>query len=250
MNKFTIKSEEEIKIMVEGGKKLARVKNELKKKIKKGNSTSEIESLAVELISKEGGEPSFMMVPNYHWATCVNVNEGLVHGVPAKNIVFNKGDVVSVDVGFYYKGFHTDTSFTVALDPNVKVKKFLETGKLALKKAIQACREGNFISDISAVIEKTVSEKGYAPIRALSGHGVGKELHEDPMIPCFVSKGKGLRIRSGMALAIEVMYTMGKPDVVLAQDGWTISVRDGKISALYEETVAVTHHGLIVLTES
>ncbi len=244
------KSPEEIKIMAEGGAKLGKVKKALKDKVSEGVSAYDIEQLATTLIEKSGGVPSFKKVPKYHWSTCVNVNEGLVHGIPKKEVVFKKGDVVSVDVGMYYKGFHTDTSFTKQVGSDKETKEFLETGTKALKAAIDKARAGNRIYDISNAIDKTVSEKGYSPIKALVGHGVGRELHEEPQIPCFVF-GKKLRspeIPEGAVLAIEVMYAKGAPDVAISPDGWTILMADGKISALFEETVAITSRGPLVLT--
>ena len=251
MQQATIKTAEEIAIMKEGGKRLGRVKAALRKMVKEGVAASQIEEEAVRLIEEEGGEASFKMVEGYSWATCINVNEGLVHGIPKPSLVFKQGDVVSVDVGMFYQGFHTDTSFTTAIEPSDEVKKFLETGEEALKKAIAKATAGNKIFDISLAIQDTIERAGYSPIRALTGHGVGKELHEEPKITCFVvgPRQDSPEIKSGMALAIEVMYAQGKPDVELAKDGWTISVRDGKISALFEETVAVTPHGPLVLTE-
>ncbi|MFH1971399.1 MAG: type I methionyl aminopeptidase [Patescibacteria group bacterium] len=249
MNKIIIKTDKEILTMVEGGKILVRVKNQLKEMIKEGVSALDVENMAAKLIKEEKAYPSFMMVPNYHCATCVNINKGIVHGIPKKEIVFKSGDVVSVDVGVYFKGFHTDTSFTLAIKPNKETQKFLDCGKLALRKAIKVCKKGKYISDISRVIEETVKAQGYSPILALTGHGVGRELHEEPMIPCFVNGAREIKIKKGMTLAIEVMYTMGSPDLIIEKDGWTISMRDDKISALYEETVAVTKHGPIVLTE-
>jgi len=249
MNKVTIKTNKEILAMVESGKILARVKNQLKKMVREGVNAMDVEKMAVKLIKEEKAYPSFMMVPNYHWATCINLNQGIVHGIPKKDIVFKSGDVVSVDAGVYYKGFHTDSSFTLAINPDKKTRKFLDCGRLALKKAIEACKKGNYISDISRAIEDTVTSQGYSPILDLTGHGVGKALHEEPMIPCFVSEADDIKIEEGMALAIEVMYAFGSPDLVIEKDGWTISMRDDKISALYEETVAVTKHGPIVLTD-
>ncbi|MGD8744163.1 MAG: type I methionyl aminopeptidase [Candidatus Woesebacteria bacterium] len=246
-----IKSKEDIKVMTEGGKKLFRVKEKLKDEISVGASAYDIDRLADKLIKKEGAKASFKMVPKYSWATCVNVNEGVVHGIPKKSVVFEKGDVVSVDVGVYYKGFHTDTSFTVGLEADGKIEGFLNAGKAALRAAIEAVRAGNRIYDISGSIQEILEENGYEPIRALVGHGIGKNLHEEPQIPCFVSgvREESPRIKAGSTFAIEVMYTAGSPEIELDDDGWTISVRDGKISALFEETVAVTKKGQKVLTE-
>lgn len=245
-----IKTPEEVKIMAEGGEKLGRVKNALAKEVKAGVSSWDIEVLANELIKKEKAEPSFKMVPGYSWATCVNVNRGLVHGMPKKEVVFKKGDLVSIDVGIFFKGFHTDTSVSVGIDLTPENQKFLETGEKALKDAIAQARIGNHVFDISKTIDDVVRGGGYSPIRALVGHGVGKELHEEPQIPCFLP-GKvedSPKLEEGMVLAIEVMYAMGVPDVVYEEDGWTISTADGKISALFEDTVSVTKEGPIVLT--
>jgi len=252
--KITIKTPQEIKIMAEGGEKLARVKNALKEAVKPGVKASEIEELAVKLIREEGAEASFKKVPGYSWATCISVNEGLVHGIPVPSIVFKKGDIVSVDVGIYYKGFHTDTSISVGIEESPENRKFLNVGQETLNKAIKAAVPGNHIYDISKVIEDSVKSAGYTPIKALVGHGVGHELHEDPQIPCFVpldyARGKpgSPEIVPGMVLAIEVMYAKGADKVEIAEDGWTIRMADGKISGLFEDTVAVTEKGPVVLT--
>jgi len=250
MDKIFVKSASDIEIMKEGGKKLGRVKKRLLKAVKVGVRASEIEELAQKLIKEEGGKPSFAMVPGYFWATCINVNEGLVHGIPKAEIVFKEKDVVSVDVGLFYKGFHTDTSFSVALGVDAATKKFLKTGKGALEKAIAQAQAGNRIYDISQAIEETIKAGGYSPVKALVGHGVGRQLHEGPQIPCFTlgKRQETPEITPGMVLAIEVMYAQGSPEVEIASDGWTISMRDGKIAALYEETVAINSHGHFVLT--
>lgn len=249
-NSVPLKTPDEVKIMAEGGEKLARVKKALAKEVAVGVSSLDIEVLADSLIKKEGAEASFKMVPGYSWATCVNVNRGLVHGMPKKEVVFKKGDLVSIDVGIFFKGFHTDTSVSVGLDLTPENQKFLETGEKALKEAISQVKVGNHVFDISKAIQDVVRSGGYSPIRALVGHGVGRELHEEPQIPCFLP-GRvedSPKLTPGMVLAIEVMYAMGAPEVVYDEDGWTISTADGKISALFEDTVAVTKEGPKVLT--
>lgn len=236
--------------MTEGGEKLGRVKNALSKAVKAGVSAMEIEELAVKLIKEEGAEVSFSMVPGYSWATCITVNEGLVHGIPQKDMVFKAGDIVSVDVGVYFKGFHTDTSITVGIDLSPENQKFLNVGKSALEKAISKARVGNHLYVISKAIEDEIEGHGYSTIKALVGHGVGRELHEDPQIPCFVP-GKiedSPKLTVGMVLAIEVMYAAGSDKVHVLEDGWTIAMRDGKMSGLFEETVAITADGPKVLT--
>ncbi|SRR3989339_573238 len=250
--KIGVKTVSEIKIMQEGGAKLGLVKKALEKAVKPGVTGKEIDDLADVLIAKYGCKSSFKMVPNYHWSTCINVNEGVVHGIPKKEVVFKNGDIVSVDVGVFYKGFHTDTSTSViaGTNTNAAIIAFLAAGRSALRKGISAARPGKTIGDISRSIEVTLKKAKLNPIRALVGHGIGRELHEAPYIPCFVSSSmdEKLVIKEGWALAIEVMYTMGNSDLVLEEDNWTIRTKDGKISGLFEETVAVTQNGPIVLT--
>lgn len=252
LDKVRIKTKEELEVMAEGGKRLGRVRQALMEAIKIGANAQDIEELADKLIAKEGGEASFKMVPGYKWATCINLNEGLVHGIPRKNVVFKKGDVVKLDVGMYYRGFHTDTSDSKGLEVKRQTAKFLEAGREALKAAIAKAKSGGRIYDISQAIETTIKGAGYTPIEALVGHGVGRELHEGPAIPCVVRTSREVTplMSAGMVLAIEVMYAQGKPEVVIADDGWTILMGDAKIAALYEETVAVTPNGPFVLTEA
>ncbi|OGM19170.1 type I methionyl aminopeptidase [Candidatus Woesebacteria bacterium RIFCSPHIGHO2_01_FULL_38_10] len=250
MAKIKIKTPEELKKMFEGGRKLAKVKARLKEAVREGIRASEIDLLAEKLILGEGGFPSFKMVPNYSWSTCVNVNDGVVHGIPRKEIVFKKGDLVSVDLGIFYEGFHSDSSFSLGIDEDGFLKKFISLGERTLRLAIKKVESGNRIYDISRVIETSIKKEGYSPIRALVGHGIGKDLHEEPQIPCFTSgkRTDSPKIPVGVTLAIEVMYTEGSGEIEIGNDGWTIKTRDGKIAALFEETVALTETGSVVLT--
>lgn len=247
----TVKTSSEMKIMKEGGKKLGQVKKALIQKTKEGVSAAEIEKLACALIKKQGGTPSFKMVPGYSWATCVNINEGIVHGIPKKSIVFKKGDIVSVDLGIFYKDFHNDTSFTVAITPTKETKKFLEAGEKALEAAIGQAIPGNRIYDISKAIEDVLKKNNLQPIETLVGHGIGRNLHEQPQIPCFINteRDKTPIIPEGATFAIEVMYTIDSPEIQVEEDGWTIKVKNDKISGLFEETVAISSNGPIVLTK-
>ncbi len=250
--KIITKTKGEIKIMTEGGKKLGLIKKRLSEEVRESVSASQIENLADKLIKKAGGRASFKMVQGYSWATCINVNEGIVHGIPKDEVIFKKGDVVSIDVGLYYKGFHTDTSFTVGIEVDKKKQKFLSVGKETLNLAINQAQVGNRIFDISKVIEDNLNKGGLTPIRVLVGHGIGRELHESPQIPCFTSgmRKESIKIPEGAVLAIEVIYCRGKADVKLAKDGWTIKTKDGKISGLFEDTIVVSKNGPKVLTES
>src|SRR5579859_7021113 len=232
MNKVTIKTKEEMKIMEEGGKKLARVKKALGKAVKPGASAWDIEELANKLIEKEGAQASFKKVPNYKWATCINVNDGVVHGIPQKTIIFKDGDVVSVDVGVYYKGFHTDTALSVYLGKDKEKKEFIAAGKQAMWDGIAQVKKGKTIGDISKAIEKRLLGSNIRPVWALTGHGVGKELHEQPYIPCYASgeASQELVIGEGFVLAVEVMFTMGDGEIKQDSDGWTLRTKDGKIA--------------------
>jgi methionyl aminopeptidase len=251
MDKFSIKTPEELSLMKEGGKILSFVKSELKKATRAGISAFEIDKLAERLILKSGGKPSFKMVKDYSWATCVNINSGVVHGIPHKSLIFKKGDLVSIDLGMFYKGFHTDTSISFDLNGSKEVKNFLNAGREAFDNAVAAIDPNNsYIYDISKAIEDTVKKHGYRPILDLTGHGIGKNLHENPYIPCFT---EGLRIETpkilpGMALAIEVMYVLGSPSLIKENDGWTIATQDGKISGLFEETIIVNKKGYEIIT--
>lgn len=245
MTKISIKTPHDIAVMAEGGKKLSQIKLQLIQAVKPGVTTLELDYLAKDLIKQAGGKPSFAMVPGYKWATCININDVVVHGVP-NDTKIRKGDKVGIDVGIYYLGFHTDTSITIG-----GPQKFLEVGRSALKKAIEQARPGKRIADISEAMQETVEKGGCSVVRALTGHGVGRQLHEEPAIPCFMvgDPNRSTKMVSGMVLAIEVMYNQGTSEVVYKNDdGWTIATADGKISGLFEETVAVTQTGPIVLT--
>lgn len=251
MDKFSLKTPEEFEIMKEGGKKLIFIKNELVKATKVGVSVLEIDNLAEKLILETGGKPSFKMVKDYAWSTCININKGVVHGIPHKSLIFKEGDLVSIDLGLYYKGFHTDTSISFDLNGSKKVKEFLNAGKEAFENAVLSIDPNNsYVYDISKAIEDTVKKYGYKPILDLTGHGIGKNLHENPYIPCFT---EGIRIETpkivpGMALAIEIMYVEGKPSLVKENDGWTIVTQDAKIAGLFEDTIIVTEKGYEIIT--
>lgn len=237
--------------MAEGGKKLAKVKTQVAQAVKPGVTGKQLDQLATKLILAAGGKPSFQMVPGYRWATCINVNDAVVHGIP-NDKKLKIGDVVGIDVGMYYKGFHTDTSITVPVgSPSKSVQKFLEVGKKGLNMAISLAKPGRKIGDLSLAMQTSIDMGDYSPVTALTGHGIGKQLHEEPSIPCFVvgSIANSPKIVPGMVLAIEIMYNQGGSEVVYQnEDGWTIATADGKISGLFEETVAVTATGPVVLT--
>lgn len=234
--------------MTEGGKILHEIKLALIAAVKPGVTGLDLENLAMKLIKQAGAEASFAKVPGYKWATCININDVVVHGIP--NITkFKDGDCVGIDVGLFYKGFHTDTSTSVMVGNHTS--NFLNIGKKALKLAIAQAKIGKRVADISKAMQTNVEKAGYSAIRALTGHGIGKNLHEQPYIPCF-EMGKysdSPKLVEGMIIAIEIIYNAGTSDVVYKNDdGWTIATADGKISGLFEETVAITNDGPVILT--
>jgi methionyl aminopeptidase len=250
---FILKTPQEIKLMAQGGRKLAVIRDQLAARLRPGVTLASIEALAQKLIKQAGGQPSFAMVDDYRWATCINLNQGVVHGVPDQTVV-KAGDLVSLDVGLFYQGFHSDTSvsFIAGESKNPKTKKFLAVGRKALQLAINQARPGNRLGHISQAIQQTVESAGYSSVRQLTGHGIGRTLHEPPAIPCFLDQPleQTLRLQPGLALAIEVIYAFGSPEIVTdPDDHWTISTQDGQLAAIFEQTIAVTAAGPQVLTQ-
>jgi len=250
-----IKSKKEIAVMHAAGQIAGRVMREVLSAIKPGTTTSELDALAEKLILKGGGFPAFKNVPGWDHATCVDVNEGVVHGVPSGRVL-KEGDVVSVDLGVLYQGFHSDTAWTVLVrSEKCEVRgwkerdRFLDVGEEALEKAIAVCQVGNRLGDVSAAIQKTVEKAGFNVVRDYTGHGIGRELHESPsVLPCFGRAGAGEVLTEGMVLAIEVIYTSGNYKLKTLKDGWTAVTEDGKIAGLFEKTVAINKNGPQVLT--
>lgn len=251
-----IKTEKEIEIMKTGGKILSEVISEVLKNIKPGVSENELDELAEKIILKKGGEPGFKKVKGYNNTICVSTNSVVVHGIPT-DYKFKEGDVVGVDCGVFYEGFHTDMSETVRVrSSKSKVKsdeidKFLSVGKIALSEGVKAARGGNRIGDISKTIQDIVEkENGYSVVRTLVGHGVGEKLHEEPEVPGFLtgSINQTPLLKEGMTIAIEVIYNMGGSEVEVGKDGWTIKTSDKSISGVFERTVAIRRGQPLILT--
>lgn len=250
-----IKTKEELEIMRHGGKILSEVLWEVMKSIKPGVSELEIEELADRLIVEKGGEVAFKRVEGYKYATCISTNNVVVHGIPT-DYKLKEGDIIGVDCGVFYKGFNTDMSHSIRVGSKKnkdEVDKFLEVGERALNEAIEKAIVGNRIGHISKTIQDIVEgEGGYSIVRSLIGHGVGRDLHEDPEVPGFLNKKieKTPELRVGMTIAIEVIYNMGEADVSFyGKDGWTIGTSDGSLSGLFERTIAITENGPEILTK-
>lgn len=239
-----------LKAMREGGRKLGMIRDKVLGKAREGVSTAQLNRIGERLIKKEGGELSFKKVNGYEWGSCVCVNDGIVHCVP-NEYRLKKGDLVTLDIGFYYKGYHTDTAATIIVGE--EDNKFLKTGKKALKNAIAAAKAGNRIGDISHNMQKVVESAGYNVARTLVGHGVGKKLHEEPQIPCWIDEEdieKTPRLKEGMTLAVEVIYMEGNYALKMdLNDRWTIRTKDGSLSAMFEHTIAITQNSPLILTK-
>lgn len=245
-----IKTPEEIAVMREGGKKLGTILEDLLEFSQEGVVLMDIEKRANELINKSGGTASFAAVPGYTWATCLNVNEVVVHGIPTQYIL-KDGDILTIDIGFFYKGFHTDTAGTKIIGSSKKNEEFLKTGKLALEKAIDVARIGNHVGHISKIVQETIESAGYSVVKTLTGHGIGRELHEKPQIPNFLQGPieNTLPLQEGMTIAIEPIYAMGSGEIVYQNDdGWTLASRDRSLTSVFEHTLAITAAGPVVLT--
>lgn len=236
--------------MRKAGRIAATALEEVEKHIKIGVDTKDLDKIAAAVIEKEGAVPSFKKVPGYKHCICATPNSWVVHGVPG-NYILKNGDILGIDLGSYYNGYHSDVAHTYLVgEGNEEKKKFLKIGEKALWSAIKEAKLGGGIGDISNKIQTIVEGAGYSVVKELVGHGVGKRLHEDPLVPGRGKKGTGLELKEGMVLAIEVIYNMGKPDVALLPDGWTIATKDKSFSALFERTVAVTKKGPVVLTRT
>ncbi|MEK7587344.1 MAG: type I methionyl aminopeptidase [Patescibacteria group bacterium] len=256
------KTQAEIASMREGGKRLGTILQKLLDAAHVGVSLNTLEEMADDLITKAGGTASFKTVKGYRWATCLCVNEVVVHGIPT-DYMLQDGDILTIDVGMLYKGFHTDTAWTKIItlprhpreggDPALEKMNFLRVGEKALWKAIDQARVGNRIGHISRTIQTIVEGAGYNIVKTLVGHGIGRELHDPPQIPGFL-KGSiedSPLLEEGMTIAIEIIYAMGSGVIVYGNsDGWTLATRDRSLSAVFEHSVVIAREGPVILTKA
>ena len=245
----TIKSPREIELMREAGKILAKVHEELKDAIRPGMSTLDIDKLGEKLIRSYGCIPSFLNYNGYPASVCVSVNDEVVHGIPSEKRIIKEGDIVSLDAGVIYKGYHADAARTYGVGKiSDEAAKLIEVTKQSFFEGIKMAKAGNYLYDISNAIDAYVSQYGYGIVRDLVGHGIGTALHEDPQIPNFTQRRRGIKLKAGMTLAIEPMINIGRPDVVWLDDDWTVVTDDETLSAHYENTILVTDGEPEILT--
>jgi len=246
---ISIKTSNEIKTMRRGGRILAVTLKELSNIAKPGMKLSKIDKIAHDLITKSGGQPSFLNYNGYPGSMCASINDEVVHGLP-RETKLRDGDIFSIDCGVYFEGYHTDSAITI---PIGKIGKdainLISITRNALYKGIDIIRPGIYLGDVSAAIQREVESAGMGVVKDLVGHGIGKELHEEPQIPNFGKRGTGIILREGMTLAIEPMVTLGRPEIKVGKDNWTIFTVDGSLSAHFEHTICVTKEGSEILTK-
>ena len=234
MKGISIKSQEEIELMREAGRILAITHEELRKALKPGMSTYDIDRLGEEVIRSYGCEPSFLNYQGYPASICVSVNEEVVHGIPSKDRILKDGDIVSLDAGVIYKGYHSDSARTYGIGETTDLAKYLmEATKQCFFEGMQAARAGNHVRDIGIAIESYADECGLGVVIDLVGHGVGKNLHEEPEVPNFATRRRGPKLKAGM-------ITLGDYDVRWLDDGWTVVTADRSLAAHYENTILIT----------
>lgn len=246
-----LKTEKEIEIMREGGKRLKRVVAKLFPKIREGAITEEIDREAERLITAEDGSPSFKQVKGYHWSICIPINEQVVHTPPSRRVI-QKGDVVTLDMGMFFKGFHTDWATTLLIgESNKNIEEFLRVGRDALSIALKKVQVGSRLGEVSRVLQEVIYGNGYFILKELTGHGVGRNLHEDPYVPGYINDNikDTLRIEPGLVLAVEVIYSMGTEHIAQEKGSrWSITTEDKSISACFEETIVATANKSFILT--
>ena len=245
----SIKSQSEIALMREAGKILAKVHEELKDAIRPGMSTLDIDRLGEKIIRGYGCIPSFLNYNGYPASICVSVNDEVVHGIPHKDHILCEGDLVSLDAGVIYKGYHADAARTYGVGKiSDEAAKLIEVTKQSFFEGIKMAKDGNHLHDISNAIADYCESFGYGVVRDLVGHGIGKNLHEDPQIPNFHQRRRGIKLQKGMTLAIEPMVNAGTYEVAWLDDDWTVVSDDGSLSAHYENTVLITDGEPEILT--
>ncbi|MDQ3243357.1 MAG: type I methionyl aminopeptidase [Gemmatimonadota bacterium] len=247
-----LKSQREIEVMARGGRILADTVKLLERSVKAGMTTADLDTIAEDFIrGHPGAVPSFKGLYNFPASICTSINNEIVHGIPSRKRVLIEGDVVSIDVGVFYEGYHTDSATTVAVgDVPAESDRLLEVTRVALDAGVAAATAGNHLGDIGAAVQQVVEREGFSVVRDLVGHGIGTGFHEEPQVPNYGKPKRGIRLVPGLTIAIEPMVNVGKPGIRTMPDRWTVVTLDGTRSAHFEHTVAVTENGPRVLTTS
>lgn len=246
---ISIKSEKEIELMREAGRILANVHENLKSYVQPGITTLEIDKKCAEIIKSYDCIPSFLNYNGYPASVCISINQEVVHGIPSKNRTIKDGDIVSLDCGVIYHGFHSDAARTWAVGEITKeARKLIEVTEQSFYEGIKYAKTGHHLHEISEAIQTYIESFGFSVVRDLVGHGIGRNLHEEPQIPNFRQKRRGPKLEAGMTLAIEPMVNAGRYDVYWMDDDWTVVTEDGSLSSHYENTVLITEGEPEILT--
>lgn len=245
---ITLKSKREIELLKEAGHIVYLTHQYLRPHIKAGIKTKELDRLAEEFIRSKGATPSFKGYEGFPSTLCISINDEVVHGFPSDRVL-QDGDIISIDIGACYKGYHGDSAWTYTVgEVSDDSKYLLEHTEKALYEGIKQAKVGNRIGDISYAVEKYATEHNLGVVKELVGHGVGTSVHEAPDVPNYGTKGTGPKIRDGMVIAIEPMLTLGSPDIYVEDNDWTVKTEDSSLSAHFEHTIAITNEGVIILT--
>lgn len=246
-----LKNSAQLKEMREAGRITAQALLVARDAIREGISTKELDTKIRTFIEKHGAKPSFLGLYGFPGSACISINDQVIHGIPSPDTILKEGDIVKIDVGAFYKGFHGDSARTYPVGRiSAEAQQLIDATKLGFERGMAQFCEGNRVGDIGHAVESCVAEYGYSVVRKYVGHGVGHELHESPDVPNFGTPGRGVRLCKGMVLAIEPMVNVGTGDVKELSDGWTVLTADHKLSAHYENTVALTDDGPVILTDA
>jgi len=246
---ISVKNPDQIKLMREAGRITGEALALAGEKLHAGMTTKQLDTIIRQHIESRGAKPSFLGYGGFPGSACISINDQVIHGIPGSRVI-EDGDIVKVDVGAFYRGYHGDSAntFTVG-NVSPEAKKLIEVTKESFWRGIAQAKPGNRIGDIGHAVQAYVEENGFSVVRRYVGHGVGRDLHEEPDVPNFGTAGRGVRLYAGMVIAVEPMINVGTPDVLELNDKWTVITADRKLSAHYEHTIAITDDGVIVLTK-
>ena len=217
--------------------------------VEPGVSTWDIDKAVRLFIQSQGAVPSFLGYDGYPASACISVNHVVIHGIPKKSVILKKGDIVSIDVGAQYQGFHGDNAWTYPCgEISGEAQALLDATEKSLFLGVEKARPGNRLGDIGHAVQEYVEARGYSVVREFTGHGVGAKMHEDPSVPNYGTPGRGVRLTAGMVIAIEPMINLGRKEIEIKADGWTVETKDKSLSAHFEHTVAITPNGPVILT--
>ena len=247
---FVIKNDEQIALMKVAGRITAEALEVARELVRPGISTKELDTKIRRHIEKSGATPSFLGYGGFPGSACISINEQVIHGIPSERVILNEGDIVKIDVGARYRGYNGDSARTFPVGKvSDEALRLISVTEQSFHEAMKVARPGNRIGDIGFAVENFVISNGFSVVRDYVGHGVGKDLHEEPEIPNFGRAGRGVRLYPGMTLAIEPMVNAGSHDVRVLKDGWTVVTADGKLSAHYENSILITENDPIILTD-